>query len=83
MTIPVKPTHPPPLFTWNLTQGSLHYIPEHCLVNGGVLEFWWKKPCFKWAKCAERQAPCKWEGTWAYPGQSFKGGAGLDHVPYK
>ena len=20
-------------------------------VNGGVPVFWWKKPCFKWAKC--------------------------------
>ena len=32
-------------------QGSLHYTPEHCLVNGGFPLFWWKKPCFKWAKC--------------------------------
>ena len=22
-------------------QGSLHYTPEHCLVNGGVPLFWW------------------------------------------
>ena len=32
-------------------QGSLHYTPEHCLVNGGFPVFWWKKPCFKWAEC--------------------------------
>ena len=32
-------------------QGSLHYTPEHCLVNGGVPLFWWKKTCFKRAKC--------------------------------
>ena len=32
-------------------QGSLHFTPEHCLVNGIVPLFWWKKPCFKWAKC--------------------------------
>ena len=25
-------------------QGSLHYTPEHCLVNG-------EEPCFKWARC--------------------------------
>ena len=24
-------------------QGSLHHTPEHCLVNGGFLLFWWKK----------------------------------------
>ena len=27
-----------------LKQGSLHYTPEHCLVNGGVPLFWSKKP---------------------------------------
>ena len=32
-------------------RGSLHYTPEHCLVNGGFPLFWWKEPCFKWAKC--------------------------------
>ena len=32
-------------------QKSLHYTPEHCLVNGGFPLFWWKKPCFKWAIC--------------------------------
>ena len=32
-------------------QGSLHCTPEHCLVNGGVPLFWWKKPCFKWTTC--------------------------------
>ena len=33
-------------------QGSLHYTPEHCLVNGGVPVSCWKKPCFKMvAKC--------------------------------
>ena len=32
-------------------QGSLHYTPEHCLVNGGFPLFWWKKPSFKWATC--------------------------------
>ena len=26
-------------------QGSLHYTPEHCLVNGGFPLFWWKKSC--------------------------------------
>ena len=35
----------------NSLQGSLHYTPEHCLVDGGVPLFWLKKPCFKWAKC--------------------------------
>ena len=30
-------------------QGSLHYTPEHCLVNCGVPLFWWKKPCLEWA----------------------------------
>ena len=34
-----------------LSQGSLQYTPEHCLANGGFPVFWWKKPCFKWAKC--------------------------------
>ena len=24
-------------------QGSLHYTPEHCLVNDGFPLFWWKK----------------------------------------
>ena len=38
------------------TQGSLHYTPEHCLVNGGF-PFWWKKPCFEWAKCIFSGAP--------------------------
>ena len=33
----------------NLHQRSVHYTPEHCLVNGGCPVFWWKKP-FKWAK---------------------------------
>ena len=28
-------------------QGSLHYTPEHCLVNCGFPLFWWKKTCFK------------------------------------
>ena len=32
-------------------QESLHYTPEHCLVNGGVPLFWWKKTRFKWATC--------------------------------
>ena len=32
-----------------LQQGSLHYTPEHCLVNGGFHLFWWEKQCFKWA----------------------------------
>ena len=31
-------------------QGSLHFSPEHCRVNGGFPLFWWKTPCFKWAK---------------------------------
>ena len=26
-----------------LTQGSLHYASQHCLVNGGFPLFWWKK----------------------------------------
>ena len=34
-----------------IEQGSLHYTPEHCPVNGGVPLCWWKKPCFKWARC--------------------------------
>ena len=34
----------------HILQGSLHYTPEHCLVNGGFPLFWWNKPCFKWAK---------------------------------
>ena len=38
-------------FSGDFQQGSLHYTPEHCLVNGGVPLFWWRKPCFKWAKC--------------------------------
>ena len=38
--------------TWWLSkQGSLHYTPEHCLVDGGFPLRWWKKPCFKWARC--------------------------------
>ena len=56
------PTALPPCSAWSLSpaapgtcvssrQGSLHYTPEHCLVNGGFPLFWWKKPCFKWAKC--------------------------------
>ena len=35
----------------DLYRDPYHYTPEHCLVNGGVPLFWWKKPCFKWAKC--------------------------------
>ena len=36
----------------NNQQGSLHYTPEHCLVNGGVPLFWPEKvTCFNWAKC--------------------------------
>ena len=35
----------------NKLQGSLHYTPEHCLLNGGCPLFWWKKPGFKLAKC--------------------------------
>ena len=27
--------------------GSLHYTPEHCLVNGRFPLFWWKKPCLR------------------------------------
>ena len=32
-------------------QGSLHYTPEHCRVNGASPLFSWKKTCFKWATC--------------------------------
>ena len=32
-------------------QGSLHYTPQHCLVNGAFPVFCWKKPCFEWTKC--------------------------------
>ena len=30
-------------FKWSTQQGSLAYTPEHCLVNGGVPLFFWKK----------------------------------------
>ena len=43
-------------------QGSLHYTPEHCLVNGGFPLFRWKKPCFKWAKWRSFKEPCS--ETW-------------------
>ena len=41
----------PSLEFWQPKQGSLHYTPEHCLVDGGFPLFWWKKTCFNWAKC--------------------------------
>ena len=31
-----------------LRQGSLHYTPKHCLVNGGFPLFCRHKPCFEW-----------------------------------
>ena len=37
--------------------GSLHYTPEHCLVNGGFPLFWWQKPCFKCANVFFKE-PC-------------------------
>ena len=53
------------VFTWgkaiineNVKQGSLQYTPEHCLVNGGFLLVWWKKPCFKWANVSFKE-PCQ------------------------
>ena len=38
-------------FPKTVEQRSLHHTPKHCLVNGGFPLCWWKKPCFKWAKC--------------------------------
>ena len=40
-------------------QGSLHYAPEHCLVNGGFPLFWWKKPCFNWLQNVSFKEPWK------------------------
>ena len=34
-------------FGFPICQGSLHYTPEHCLVNGAFPVFWWKKPWFQ------------------------------------
>ena len=60
------------------SQGSLHYTPEHCPVNGGVSLFWWnvsngqnvsfKEPCFTigqpsaWGKCYGRWKPAAKHG---------------------
>ena len=40
-----------------ILQGSIHYTPEHCLVNGGFPSCWWKRPCFKWANVSFKE-PC-------------------------
>ena len=39
-------------------QGSLHYTPEHCLVNGGFPLFCWKKTCFKFGRHVSFKEPC-------------------------
>ena len=49
-------------------QGSLPYTPEPCLVNGGVPLFWWKKPCFKWAKISFLWSPAIGAGITAAAG---------------
>ena len=46
---------------------EIHYTPEHCLVNGGVPLFWWKRPCFKWAKWRSFKGPCTKPQTFQYP----------------
>ena len=38
-------------------QGSLHYTPEHCLVNGGFPLFWWKKTIFQLGKLYPLRSP--------------------------
>ena len=42
-----RPPAPP---KGSLQHGSLHYTPEHCLVNGGVQLYFGveKATCFKW-----------------------------------
>ena len=47
---PLEPTHrlkEPKHASTPPQQGSLHYTPEHCLVNGGLPLFWWKSHVFK------------------------------------
>ena len=46
------------LETTELSQGSLHYTPEHCLAKGGFPVFRWKKACFKWATWISFKEPC-------------------------
>ena len=50
--------HACPRIGFCFIEGSLHYTPEHCLANGGFPVFWWKKPCFKWAKWRSFEEPC-------------------------
>ena len=40
-------------------QGSLHHTPEHCLVNCGVLLFWWRKAMFQQGKMYLLRSPEK------------------------
>ena len=54
-TQPVDPSYP---YSRQPAQGSLHYTPEHCLVNGGFRLFWWQKPCFKWLQNVSFKEPC-------------------------
>ena len=49
-----SPTPPPQK---SPQQGSLHYAPEHCLVNGGVPIFWVDKAMFKMGKMYLLRSP--------------------------
>ena len=40
-------------------QGSLHYTPEHCLVNGGFPLFWWKKQHVSNGQNVSFKEPCQ------------------------
>ena len=40
-------------------QGSLHYISEHCLVNGGLPLFWREKAMFQLVKVYLLRSPAK------------------------
>ena len=45
--------------TRKLRQGSLHYTPEHCLVNGGFPLFWWNKNMFQLGKMFLLRSPVR------------------------
>ena len=45
--LPLQTLNWPQKAIFKAKQGSLHFAPEHCLVNGGFPCIWWKKQCFK------------------------------------
>ena len=52
------------------------FAPEHCLVNGGVPLFWWKKPCSKWLQNVSFKEPCSQAALFRSP---FKDKGPLSH----